>query len=204
MPRLRPPPLPATEWASEVISRARGERARDPLELGHGGSLVRARNKGRELGGAFTCGMQSTQVERLLVAASRAPAEGPYTGVLGSSRSKEGSARWVGADFMHTRVATPNASVLLTNHRSRYVDAAELERSSSCRERDLGAEISPRLSRAPKHPIDYSLALTPREPPVRRHDVSRGERLMEESEIAAARSLISTSLRMHRKYTALP
>ena len=207
---------PDGRTVTDVIERARAHRARDPLEVGGGSTLVRRREKGLELRGAFRCGRGGSDSERLArVAASCAPLEAPLHAGLGaaaaSSAAASGSpmplrssigggaaghlaaAQWVGGDFVQTRIAqsTFADTSLLSDHRAPYVDAARREKAAY-RQRDRAAESLPIICQLPR-------IVSPREAlPARSarghtpRDEARGQ--IDEFEMQSARMLISTGL----------
>lgn len=215
------PPLPESEWAADLVERARGDRARDPLELGNSSS-VRRREKAKELGGAFHYGLTGSEAERLSAATSRsAPSDSASALDQDAARrwmSTEGAARRVGPELDFGRVDDSSASdgALFSDMRTPFVDAAKQEQRAY-RQRNRNAELSPRRQRLPpvpipahEHPKLRALAklgaasspgaassLMPAS--VRRTPIFKHGRVMDDAEVTAARLLLSTRLTIYRK-----
>jgi hypothetical protein len=193
----RPPPLPEkSEWAAGLIESARGHRVRDPLEAGSSGaSLVRRREKGLELGGAFRTGVGDTEVERLEQAASSCAPLDVYSGGSPSvTPRRSSSARWISGDFLHTRVEHSRMAdtTLLANHRAPFLEASK-RAQLALRQRDRSAELSARV-----RPILPARAIRlPRAAAAVAEDGMSSS--LDQVEMATARMLLSTSLSLYRK-----
>lgn len=196
--------------AGDVIERARLHRIRDPLEVSGGGegALVRRREKGLELGGAFRTGLGGSEAERLAsVAHECAPLEKPLNAPRHTAVGHLAAAQWVGGDFVQTKVAqsTVADTSLLAEHRAPYVDAHTRE-LATYRLRDRVAEVTPRSGLSARSydesPRGHADPWRGIRPPIKAyHLMSEADACVgqiDEIEMQTARLLLSTGLSIHR------
>ena len=164
------------QTAAETIEKARGHRVRDPLEVaGTGASVVRRREKGLELGGAFRTGKASSEAERLATIASAcALEEGPRevydalpgggAGSFQASVDRAGAAAslrdavnvgitghlaaasWLGGDFVRTKIDQSTMSdTALLDGHRAPYVDGTAKAQQTGRHRNRAKEVSPRV-----------------------------------------------------------
>lgn len=197
------PPVVASEWATNVVARARGHLTREP-EDSQGDTLVviRHRAKGLELAGTFRFGADTSSERLVAAAAGSGEREGGGMRLKRMPIGRPGAdaAQWTGASFELNSRPRPSAaadSALLQQHRTPFVDAPHC-RALSLRQRDRSGEIgalgslTARDQKRLQREKNLQALLSPRN--VTTEHAPSG---LDTDEMRTARLLLSTQLSIH-------